>query len=82
MNPEQSVPLTSEIMATLLRSPPHKWLKHKHIQSGNLADKHGLPYVTLSIFMRRMKSRQYKAGAHLSEVISDERQLILHSSKN
>ena len=29
-----------------------------------------------------MKSSQYKAGAHLSEVTSEERQLILNSSEN
>ena len=61
-------------------------VKHKYIQTGNPADKHGLPYVTLSIFIRRMKSSQYKAGAHLSEVTSEvtseERQPILNSSGN
>ena len=33
-------------------------------------------------FIRRMKSSQYKAGVHLSEVTSEERRLILNSSGN
>ena len=53
-----------------------------YIQTGNPADKHGLRYVMLSIFIRRIKSSQYKAGAHLSEVTSEERQFILYSSEN
>ena len=52
------------------------------MQTNNPADEHGLPYVTLSIFIRRMKSSRYKAGAHLNEVTSEERQLIFNSSEN
>ena len=57
-------------------------VKHKYIQTGNPANKLGLPYYAMGCFLyvRRMKSSQ--ARAHLSEVTGEERQLILHSSEN